>query len=137
MSWRHFGVGDFFGILAVIIIGILVGYVGGDRRGWAAVWLLGMLVALIRTCWPVRHELWFWSAVVIFFTADVLAIALVDWSFAGDWNGHSFAGMAWLDFGAMLAIVYALYRWKYGTPVDPFEDDPAESPKYADRKLDL
>jgi hypothetical protein len=137
MSWRHYGVADFFGLLGMIAVGIVVGVVAGDRLGWTTLLLLGALLCLIRISWPLRHALWFRSTIAVFFAADVAALAFVDWSFTDNWNGHALVGGTLLDLYTMMAIIYGLYRLKYGSPVDPIEDDPDELPQYADRNLDL
>lgn len=44
------------------------------------------------------------------------------------------AGLVTLDFGAMMAMVYGLYRMHYGAPVALFEEDVADLPRYSDRE---
>jgi hypothetical protein len=119
-----------------IAIGLLVGYVGGEQRGWIAGFLVGALIALIRVSWPLRAKYWFWAAVTAFAASDVLAVRLVDWSFTADWNGHSMSGLAVLDFGVMMAIVYGLFRLNYGPQVALFGEDPEDLPDYAERNID-
>jgi preprotein translocase subunit SecE len=136
-SWRRWGTAGWLLFLIATAVGLFVGHVGGEQRGWVAGFLTGALVAAIRVSWPVRHELWFWATVAAFVSVDALAIAFVDWSFTEKWNGHTFAGLATLDVGAMLAIVYGLYRLNYGRPAEPIEEDPADLPDYADRDQDI
>ena len=118
-------------------IGLLVSYVGGEQRGWIAGIFVGALIALIRVSWPLRARSWFWAVVAAFAAADLLAVTLVDWSFTTDWNGHTISGLAALDFGVMMAIVYGIYRLKYGTPAQEFAESPDDAPNYSQRDLDL
>ena len=120
-----------------IAVGVLVGQVAGGQRGWIAGLFAGTLVMLIRISWPLRAKLWFWVVVAAFAVVDILAIELVDWSFTEKWNGHSFSGFGVLDLGAMMAIVYGLYRLNYGPPPDAIREDPEDLPAYANRNLDL
>ena len=62
---------------------------------------------------------------------------MVDWSFTVNWNGHTFGGLAMLDIGAMMAIVYGLFRLNYGPPVKLFEEDAGDLPDYGERDIDL
>jgi hypothetical protein len=118
-------------------VGLLVGRAGGEKRGWIAGFLAGALIALIRIAWPLRGKPWFWVAVAAFAGVDISAIGLVDWSFTENWNGHTFGGFATLDVGAMMAIVYGLYRLNYGPSAQLFEEDAGDLPDYAERNLDL
>ena len=68
---------------------------------------------------------------------DTLAVGLIDWSFTDKWTGHTFGGLATLDVGAMMAIVYGLYRLNYGRPGEVIEENPADLPDYAQSDLDL
>jgi hypothetical protein len=115
----------------------LVGHVGGEQRGWIAGFLAGTLIALIRVSWPLRAKYWFWVAVAAVAIADVLAVSLIDWSFTADWNGHTMSGLAVLDLGVMMTIIYGLYRLNYGPPAALFEEDSGDLPDYAERKIDL
>jgi hypothetical protein len=117
--------------------GVLVGHFGGEQRGWVAGFLAGALIALVRIAWPLRSKYWFWVAVAAFAALDISAVELVDWSFTENWNGHTFGGLATLDVGAMMAIVYGLDRLIYGRPADLFEEDAGDLPDYARRDLDL
>jgi len=98
---------------------------------------LGALIMLIRISWPLRSTLWFWGAVAAFAVADILAIELVDWSFTEKWDGHTFSRLGVLDLGAMMAIVYGLYRLNYGPPAEAIEEDLGDLPGYAQRDIDL
>ena len=118
-------------------IGLSVGYVGGEQRGWIAGFLVGTLIALVRVSWPLRTKRWFWVAVAAFAVADMLAVSLVDWSFTADWNGHTMSGVAVLDFWVMMAIVYGLYRLNYGPPSEVFQEDTGDLSDYAERDLDI
>ena len=118
-------------------IGLLAGHIGGEQRGWIAGSLVGALIALIRVSWPLRSKYWFWVAVAAFAVTDLLVVSLINWSFTADWNGHTMSGLAVLDFGAMMAIVYGLYRLVYGPPAALFEEDPGDLPDYAERNIDL
>jgi hypothetical protein len=117
-------------------VGLLVGYISGEQRGWIAGFLAGTLIALIRISWPLRAKSWFWVAVTAFAVVDVLAVSLVDWSFTEHWNGHTMSGVAVLDLGAMLVIVYGLYRLNYGPPATLIQEDSEDLPDYAERNID-
>jgi hypothetical protein len=118
-------------------VGLFVGRLGGEQRGWIAGFLAGALIAFVRIASPLRAKPWFWVAVVAFAAADISAIELVDWSFTERWNGPAFGGFATLDVGAMMAIVYGLYRLTYGRPPQLFEEDVGDLPDYAEQNLDL
>ena len=136
-SWRRWGLAGFLLFPLATAVGLFVGHFGGEQRGWIAGFLAGALIALVRIAWPLRTKPWFWVAVAFFAVADISAIVLVDWSFTENWNGHTFGGLATLDVGAMMAIVYALYRLNYGSPAEPFQEDTGDLPDYARRDLDL
>jgi hypothetical protein len=74
--------------------------------------------------------------VAAFAAVDIFGVGFIDWSFTESWNGHVFGGFATLDVGAMMAIVYGLYRLNYGPPAQLFEEDPCDLPDYAERNLD-
>jgi hypothetical protein len=75
--------------------------------------------------------------IAVFAILDILVVGMVDWSFTEKWNGHSFGGLATLDLGAIMAIVYGLYRLNYGPPAEVIEEDLNDGPDYAERNLDL
>ena len=114
-----------------------MGHLAGEQRGWIAGLFAGALIMLIRISWPLRATIWFWGAVAAFAVADILAVELVDWSFTEKWDGRTFSGLGMLDLGAMMAIVYGLYRLNYGRPSEAIEEDPGDLPDYANRDLDL
>jgi hypothetical protein len=136
-SWRRWGVAGFLLFTLATAVGLSVGRFGGEQGGWVAGLLMGSLIALVRIAWPLRAERWFWVAVAGFALVDILALALVDWSFTENWNGHTFGGLATLNVGAMMAIVYGLYRLNYGPPADRFQEDAGDLPDYAKRDLDI
>jgi hypothetical protein len=136
-SWKRWGLAGFLLFGVATVVGLFVGHFGGEQRGWVAGFLVGSLIALIRVSWPLRAKSWFWVAVAMFAVADILAVSLIDWSFTADWNGHSMSGLAMLDFGAMMAIVYGLYRLNYGAPAETFQEDTADLSDYAERDLDI
>jgi hypothetical protein len=135
-SWRRWGIAGFLLFPLAAAVGLFVGELGGEQRGWIAGFLAGTLIALVRISWPLRAKPWFWVAVAAFAAGDALAIGLVDWSFTENWNGHTFGGLATLDVGAMMAIVHGLYRLNYGPPAKLFEEDPGDLPDYAEREID-
>ena len=135
-SWRRWGVAGLLLFPLAAAVGLFAGHVGGEQRGWVAGFLAGTLIALIRVSWSLRAKSWFWVAVAVFAVADVLAVSFVDWSFTADWNGHTMSGLAVLDLGAMMGIVYGLYRLNYGAPSQAFQEDAGDLPDYADRDLD-
>jgi hypothetical protein len=136
-SWRRWGIAGFLLFPLATAGGVLVGHFGGEQRGWVAGFLVGTLIMLIRISWPLRRKYWFWAAVTAFAVADVLAVRLIDWFFTDNWNGHTMSGLAVLDLGAMMAIIYGLYRMNYGPPATMFEEDSEDLPDYAERNVDL
>jgi hypothetical protein len=137
MTWRHWGIAGVLVFIIGIAVGLLVGLLGGEQRGWIAGALAGALAAVTRISWPLRHERWFWAAVTAFLGVDILAMTFADWSFAETWPGRAFGGFASLDIAAMLAIVYGIYRLKYGAPKKHFEESPDDLPQYSGRDIDL
>jgi hypothetical protein len=136
-SWRRWGIAGFLLFPVAAAVGLCVGHMSGEQRGWIAGGLVGALIALVRIAWPLRAKRWFWAAVAAFAVVDFLAVGIVDWSFAKNWNGHTFGGFATLDLGAMLATVYGLYWLNYGAPAQLFEEDVGDLPDYAERDNDL
>ena len=135
-SWRRSGIAGILVFGIGIPVGFSIGFVAGEPRGWIAGGLAGALTALIRISWPLRKEPWFWGVSTVFAAADVLAVISTDWSFTDNWNGHEFGGLIVLDLGMMMAIVYALYRLRYGAPAKAIADEPDE-PSYSGRDTNL
>lgn len=121
-----------FLIAVSIFVGTFIGGDEGDVAGLSA----GAMMALIRISWPVRKEPWFWTALASFIAIHVFAITQVDWSFTRDWSGRAFSSLMVPDLAAMMAVVYALYRLKYGKPAEVIAEQPHE-PGYAERDIDL
>jgi hypothetical protein len=136
-SWRRWGLAGFLLFPLATAVGLFVGHLGGEQRGWIAGFLAGALIALVRIAWPLRAKYWFWVAVGGFAAVDILAVGMVDWSFTENWKGHSFGGLATLDVGAMMAVVYGLYRLNYGRPAELFEEDAGDLPDYSERDISL
>jgi hypothetical protein len=136
-SWRRWGLAGFLLFPVATAVGLFVGHLAGEQKGWIAGLLAGALTMLVRIAWPLRAERWFWIAVAAFAAIDVLATDLVDWSFTETWNGHTFSGLGVLDLGAMMAIVYGLYRLIYGAPAEVFQEDAEDLPDYSTRDLEL
>ena len=135
-SWRHWRVADFFIFGVGIVVGVSVGMLFGERQGWMAGGFAGTLAALVRISWPLRKERWFWGVATFFAAADALAVSNVDWSFTQKWNGHEYTGLLVLDLGLMMAIVYGMYRLRYGTPAAAIDEE-ADEPAYSQRDLEL
>ena len=133
-SWRRWGGAGFllFGLAGVV--GLSVGILVGEDRGWIAGGLVGSLIALIRISRPVRKEPWFWATVAVFAAADILAIIRFNWSATHAWTGRAYSGLIALDLGVMMAIIYGLYRLLYGPPAEIIEDIP-EEPRYGERDI--
>jgi hypothetical protein len=120
-----------------IAVGLLIGQLGGEQRGWIAGLFAGALIMLVRIAWPLRAERWFWIAIAVFAASDVLATMSIDWSFTEKWNGHTYSGLGVLDLGAMMAIVYGLYRVIYGPSAEVLQNDSGDLADYAQRDLDI
>ena len=135
MSWRHWGVAEVVLFGVAIAAGLAIGFVMGEQRGKIAGVFAGALIAVIRVSWPVRREPWFFATVVAFIAGDALAVVYVDWSFTKSWTGHVFGGFWLLDFVAMLAAVYGIYRLKYGVPLEVIENSPDDLPRYSERDI--
>lgn len=136
-SWRRLGIAGFVAIALAALIGMSIGIVFGEARGWitgGAALALGMV---IRVSWPLRKEPWFWAAMSGLTALHVIAVAKFDWSWARSLNGRSFGGLFMSDTLAMLGIIYGLYRLIYGRPASAIREDPGDAPDYGDRDLTL
>jgi hypothetical protein len=116
-------------VAPLVGIGVL-----GENRGWIAGGFAGALGALIRISWPVRKEAWFWWAVAVFASLDLFGLIHFDWSATHSWSGLAFGSFIFLDFAVMTAIIYLLFRSKYGTPTQAVADKPK---RYGERNIDL
>ena len=134
--WRRWGIAGFLVFGIGIAVGVPVGFLMGDQRGWIGGGLAGALTALVRISWPVRKEPWFWGVSALFAAGDVMAVYRIDWSFTESWNGHSYSGLMVLDLFMMMAAVYALYCLRYGLPRKAFAEEPDER-NYGERNIKL
>jgi hypothetical protein len=85
---------------------------------------------------PLFKLAWFWAIISTFASLHVLAVISFDWSKAANWTGVTFVPVAWADVTVMSVIIYAVFRWKYGSPVEAVADLPHE-PSYSERDFDL
>jgi hypothetical protein len=137
LTWRQLGIsGIAVGILSVAV-GIAVDVLADEGRGWAAGGLAFGLAAVIKIAWPLRNEPWFRATVAAFATLDVAALTGIDWSATHSWSGSALGGLLSLNVTVMMAIVYGIYRLKYGTPAQQFAESPDDAPNYSERDIDL
>lgn len=126
--------------LAILGVCFALSYLLGEGRGWAAGMGVGAIAILIELSSPLRKQAWFWSAVVVFVASHVWAVLSLDWSWAGPSDprraGKGLIAVFWADLGTMTAIVYGVYRAKYGAPAEACEPSIDDLPTYGRRDLD-
>jgi hypothetical protein len=137
LTWRRWGISGIGLVVASVVVGIVISVLVDEDRGWAAGGLAFGLAALIKIAWPLRNEAWFRATVAAFATLDIATIIGIDWSTTHSWSGSAFGGFLRLNLIVMMAIVYGIYRLKYGTPAQEFAESPDDAPNYSQRDLEL
>jgi hypothetical protein len=137
LTWRRLGISGIGVFVVSVVVGIVIAALSDEDRGWAAGSLAFGLAALIKIAWPLRNETWFRATVAAFATLDAAAIMGIDWSATHSWSGSALGGLLTLNITVMLAIVYRIYRLKYGTPAQEFAASPDDAPNYSERDIDL
>jgi hypothetical protein len=116
------GAGAFVGfLLLTYLFDGGIGTVGGA--------FLGSFAIVVRICWPLRKQLWFWLTILVLGTLHVLALVLFDWSAAADWTGLTAMPLMAADIALLLEITYFIYRSIYGAPAHMFIK---REPRYAE-----
>jgi len=88
--------------------------------------------------WPLRRERWFWVALAPLALIHVWAVFDFRWAWIAERGGIKLLGQFVIgDFLAMLAIIYGLYRIKFGKPAEVIEPSIDALPRYNDRDIGI
>ena len=124
-----------FGIVAVCVG---LSYLTGEARGWAAGLSFGALALLVQIAWPLRRETWFLLTLAALIGVHAAGFVYLDWSWVEKRDGLKLLGqLVVVDLFVMMAIIYGLYRLKYGTPVEAIEPSIDDLPRYTANNIDL
>jgi hypothetical protein len=110
---------------------LLLAYWLGEGRGTVAGGFLAAFLVALRICWPLRKQIWFWTVFLALAVIHALAVSGFEWSAAAHWTGPTFMPFMAADIALVLAVIYSIYRWRYGVPAE-LVGEPA--PRYADEK---
>jgi magnesium-transporting ATPase (P-type) len=108
------------------VVGLIVYFsfvlLGDDGRGTVVGGLVGIVAIVIRICWPLRREWWFWCVILILMVIQLVIIKLFDWSFVTKWTGLTLIPVMAAETAFTLLVVYTIYRSIYGSPSILVED---------------
>ena len=118
-------------LIAVIGIAgyVLLAQLFGEGRGTVAGGFVVSFGVAVRIGWPLRKKVWFWATMLVLAALHVLLVVRFKWSAAADWKGPTFMPFMAADIALILAVVYLIYRWRYGVPTE-LVGEPV--PRYAD-----
>jgi hypothetical protein len=124
--------------VAIFALCIVISLFIGEGRGWAAGLSIGVITLVIQISWHLRKEAWFWIAIAFFAAVHAWAVLYLDWSWVSEGSGLKLlASLVVPDLSAMMAIIYRLFRLKYGTPAQEVEPSIDELPRYGERDITL
>ncbi|MFL6721973.1 MAG: hypothetical protein ACJ8FT_09265, partial [Sphingomonas sp.] len=63
-----------------------------------------------------RHKRWYKIEMMIIVLCHLIALIIVDWSFAANWNGLLLGPFIAADLAVTMLITYGIFRWLYGPP---------------------
>jgi hypothetical protein len=126
-------------LAGTIMLAIALSYFMDEAKGWVTACATGALSTLIQFAWPMRKVVWFWLVVAAFAAAHIWAVLYFDWSWVvAEHSGVKLLGtLMALDFGGMVALIYGIYRLRYGAPAKSVEESIDDLPRYSDRDINL
>ena len=95
--------------------------------------VIGALFSCAGTCWQLRRRVWFWITAAALALIHLLALLLIDWSFAKSWTGLTIMPVMAADTLLTLGVIYAIFRLIHGRPISLFEPDTSGADGYANR----
>jgi len=95
--------------------------------------VIGVLLSCAGTCWPLRRHIWFWITAAVLAFIHLLALLLIDWSFAKSWTGLTIMPFMAADTLLTLGVIYAIFRLIHGRPLSLFEPGTSGTDGYANR----
>ena len=132
---------DVSGWIAVIAIGALsiaLSFLVGEARGWVIGGSIGAFGLLIQMSQTLRKEAWFWASLAPLALLHVWAVGHFDWSWVERGRGFTVLGQYVTgDFLIMMAMIYGIYRFKFGKPAEAVEPSIDDLPRYNDRDIEI